>query len=328
MFFLFKISRIFFKSLKVLLGKCYLCRIIKKGRKCIRWSCSSIVLIAVRRLLKSMMRNQSVVPIVALSIMSAGLIQKAVALPLLVTLLISVVVGVLCGMVNGFLIAFLRIPSIIVTLGTMNAFRGLTFLISEGKQITSSELPDKIDNIIRTGINLGSFQLPWIVVITFVLVVFFYFFLTQTHTGREVYAVGSNWTAAYLRGIKCKRIQFLVFAITGALCGAAGYMYAARYGYINPSNTGNGIEFVVISATIIGGVGVNGGSGNVFGVYLGCILLASLNTLISVTGIPGTVQKFCYGLIILIALLVDLAVKVMQDKRRLKELIEKERIKV
>ena len=70
MFFLFKISRIFFKSLKVLLGKCYLCRIIKKGRKCIRWSCSSIVLIAVRRLLKSMMRNQSVVPIVALSIIS------------------------------------------------------------------------------------------------------------------------------------------------------------------------------------------------------------------------------------------------------------------
>ena len=99
-------------------------------------------------------------------------------------------------------------------------------------------------------------------------------------------------------------------------------MYAARYGYVNPSNTGDGLEFVVISATIIGGVSVSGGSGTVLGTFLGCILLGTVNTMLAMVGMPGTFQKFCYGLIIVIALLVDMSVQTAQKRKSMK--LEKE----
>lgn len=268
----------------------------------------------------------SVGSIVALSIMTAGLLFKNYNIPLWLGIIVSVLVGMACGAINGVLISYIRIPSIIVTLGTMNAYRGLTFVISKGKQITSSEMPAHISDVVKNGTNIGNLHIPWLVWISIVLVIIFYLLLKYTHFGREVYAVGSNSEAAYLRGIKCNWIMFSVFVILGALCGFAGYMYAARYGFINPSNTGTGIEFIVISATIIGGVAVNGGSGNVFGVFLGCILLATVNTLIAVVGIPGTVQRFCYGAIILVALLVDLIVQTVRKKRRVQEIIRKEHI--
>ena len=94
-------------------------------------------------------------------------------------------------------------------------------------------------------------------------------------------------------------------------------MYAARFGYVNPNNTGNGLEFVVISATIIGGVSVSGGKGTIVGVVLGCTLLGTINTMIAMVGIPGTVQRFSYGFIIVIALLLDRSVSIMQSRTRL-----------
>jgi ribose/xylose/arabinose/galactoside ABC-type transport system permease subunit len=92
-------------------------------------------------------------------------------------------------------------------------------------------------------------------------------------------------------------------------------MSASRFGYVIPSNTGNGLEFVVMSATILGGVSVSGGKGTVVGVFLGCLLLGTVNTMIATVGIPGTVQRFCYGLIIVIALLLDQAVTGNQSRK-------------
>jgi ribose/xylose/arabinose/galactoside ABC-type transport system permease subunit len=92
---------------------------------------------------------------------------------------------------------------------------------------------------------------------------------------------------------------------------------------VNPSNTGTGLEFVVISATIIGGVSVSGGKGSVVGVFLGCLLLGTVNTMISTVGIPGTVQRFCYGLIIVIALLIDQVITGNQQQVKLRGLKER-----
>ncbi len=264
----------------------------------------------------------SIGAIVAVSAMVAGILFRDFNIPIWLGFLVSMGVGALCGAFNGFLISYLKIPAIIVTLGTMNAFRGLTFIFADGKQITGYELPKGLSSFVTEGLKIESLVIPWIVWIAVGIAVLFYFILKKTHFGREVYAVGSNFQAAHLRGINCKKVVFQIFLITGILCGIAGMMYAARYGYVNPSNTGDGFEFVVISATIIGGVSVSGGSGTVFGTFLGCILLGTVNTMIALVGIPGAVQTFCYGLIIVIALLADRIVQVSQEKKAMK--LEKE----
>jgi ribose/xylose/arabinose/galactoside ABC-type transport system permease subunit len=174
-----------------------------------------------------------------------------------------------------------------------------------------------MSDVVSRGISIGPLFLPWVVLISVGITLIFYIILNYSHFGREVYAVGSNREGAFLRGINCKKTEFLIFTITGVLCGIAAAMYAARFGYVNPNTTGSGMEFVVISATIIGGVSVSGGKGSVPGVFLGCLLLGTINTVISSVGIPGTVQRFCYGLIIVIALLFDQGIAAMQNKAKL-----------
>ena len=254
---------------------------------------------------------------VALSAMVAGILFRDHGATLWQGVLVSIAVGMLCGMFNGFLIAYLRIPPIIVTLGTMNAFRGLTFIISQGKQVTGYELPPGTTDFVANGLRFGEVLIPWLVVISFALAIVFYLMLRYTHFGREVYAVGSNREAAFLRGINSNKTEFLVFTIVGVLCGITAMMSASRFGYINPSNTGQGLEFVVISATIIGGVSVNGGKGTVIGTVLGCLLLGTVNTIIANIGIPGTVQRFSYGIIIVMALLLDRGVSSIQTAQRM-----------
>jgi rhamnose transport system permease protein len=253
---------------------------------------------------------------VGLSAMVAGIMFRDLDIALWVGILVSMAVGLLCGAVNGAIIAYLNIPPIIVTLGTMNIYRGLTFIISNGTQVTNYELPEGISDAVTKGIYFGNLLIPWMVWIALSIVGIFALVLCHTHFGREIYAVGSNREAAHLRGINYKSIVFKIYAITGLLSGIAGMMYASRYGYVNPSNTGYGFEFVVISATIIGGVSVSGGSGTVSGTLLGCLLLGTVNTMLAMVGIGGTVQRFSYGVIIIIALVLDRIVQITVDNRR------------
>lgn len=258
----------------------------------------------------------SVGSIVGLSSMVAGIMFRDLGTPLWLGILVSMGIGLLCGAANGAMISYLKIPPIIVTLGTMNVYRGLTFIISNGTQVTGYELPSGISNVVTQGISFGKLLIPWMVWIALGIVVIFALLLRHTHFGREVYAIGSNREAAHLRGINYKSIIFKIYAIIGLLSGIAGMMYASRYGYINPSNTGYGFEFVVISATIIGGVSVSGGSGTVSGTLLGCLLLGTVNTMLAMVGISGTVQRFSYGIIIIIALVIDRVVQIAVDNRR------------
>jgi rhamnose transport system permease protein len=251
----------------------------------------------------------------ALCAMITGMMFRDLGTPLWQGIIISCGIGILLGAFNGFLIAYLNIPAIIVTLGTINAYRGLTYIISRGKMVTGYELPKGMSNVVSQGISFGEYLIPWLVIIAVCVVIIFYAMLKYTHFGREIYAVGSNREAAHLRGINCKKTEFLVFTIVGFLCGIVGMMSAARFGYVSPNNTGNGLEFVVISATIIGGVSVSGGKGTIVGVFLGCLLLGTVNTMISMIGIPGTVQRFSYGLIIILALMLDRFVNIVQSRR-------------
>ena len=131
----------------------------------------------------------------------------------------------------------------------------------------------------------------------------------HTRVGRQIFALGSNPVAAPLRGIKVTQVTLLVFAISGALSGLAGILYASRWGFVNPSNTGYGFEFQVIAAVVIGGVSINGGVGTVLGTVLGVLLLGCVSAALPLLGIPGTSQAAIYGVVILVALVIDRTVR-------------------
>lgn len=219
---------------------------------------------------------------------------------------LSVAVGAALGFANGLLVHLFRLPSIIVTLGTLSLYRGLTFIISDARQIDRQWIPSELKGLSQTSPILG---IPWIIFIAFGVAVLTYVFLNHTRIGRQVYALGSNPVAAPLRGIKVAQVTLLVFTLSGALAGLAGIMYASRWGFVNPSNTGYGFEFQVIAAVVIGGVSINGGVGTVLGTVLGVLLLGCVASALPLLGIPGTSQAAIYGAVILVALLIDRTVR-------------------
>lgn len=230
---------------------------------------------------------------------------------------LSIAVGAALGLINGLLIQLFRLPAIIVTLGTLSLYRGMTFIISDAKQIDRQWIPTEIKGLSQTSPLAipkdfpvaGGFNIPWIVIIAFGVAVLTWLLLMHTRVGRQIYALGSNPVAAPLRGIKVTQVTLLIFTISGALSGLAGIMYASRWGFVNPSNTGNAFEFQVIAAVVIGGVSINGGVGTVLGTVLGVLLLGCVAAALPLLGIPGTSQAAIYGAVILIALVIDRTVR-------------------
>jgi rhamnose transport system permease protein len=210
------------------------------------------------------------------------------------------------GLGNGVLIQLFRLPAIIVTLGTLSLYRGLTFIISNAKQIDRQWIPSELKGLSQTSPILG---IPWIIFIAFGVALLTYWFVMHTRVGRQIYAIGSNPVAAPLRGINVTQVTLLVFTISGALAGLAGILYASRWGFVNPSNTGSGFEFQVIAAVVIGGVSINGGVGTVLGTVLGVLLLGCVAAALPLLGIPGTSQAAIYGAVILVALIIDRTVR-------------------
>ncbi|MCX7304131.1 MAG: ABC transporter permease [Hyphomicrobiales bacterium] len=219
---------------------------------------------------------------------------------------VSIGIGTLLGLVNGALVTFFRLPSIIVTLGTLNLYRGLTFIVSNARQVDRQFIPADLKGMSQTSPLLG---IPWIIFMAFAVALLTYWFAMHTRVGRQIFALGSNPIAAPLRGVKVTQVTLLVFAISGALSGLAGIMYASRWGFVNPSNTGFGFEFQVIAAVVIGGVSINGGVGSVLGVMLGVLLMGCVAAALPLLGIPGTAQSAIYGAVILVALLIDRSVR-------------------
>ena len=220
--------------------------------------------------------------------------------------IVSIGIGAGLGLLNGALITLFRLPAIIVTLGTLNLYRGLTFIASDAKQIDRQFVPTALKAMSQTSPILG---IPWIIFMAFGVVLLTYWFANHTRIGRQVFALGSNPGAAPLRGIRVNAVTLMVFTISGALAGLSGIMYASRWGFVNPSNTGTGFEFQVIAAVVIGGVSINGGVGSVLGVTLGVLLLGCVSAALPLLGVPGTAQSAIYGAVIIIALLIDRSVR-------------------
>lgn len=219
---------------------------------------------------------------------------------------VAIATGAVLGLCNGLLVTAFKLPSIIVTLGTLSLYRGLTFIISDARQINRSVIPSELKDMSRSS---PLFDVPWIILIAFGVAGMTYWIARHTRLGRQIYALGSNPAAAPLRGIDVTKVTIVVFTLSGALSGLAGILYASRWGFVNPSNTGSGFEFQVIAAVVIGGVSINGGVGTVSGTVLGVLLLGCVAAALPLLGIPGSTQNAIYGAVILIALVIDRSVR-------------------
>lgn len=253
----------------------------------------------------------SVGSIVGVSAMVVGMTYRAQSgMPILVALAEGGMVGLLLGAINAAAVAWGRVPPIVATLGTLSAYRGLTFVVSGGKQVDSNDLPDSLTRFATDGpFHLGSVTFPWMLLLALVFAALAAICLRGTRGGRDIYALGNNPEAARLRGVPVLRTLFSVYAASGVLAGITGVLYASRYGFVNPATAGAGLELSVIAAVVIGGTKVTGGSGSVLGVLLGCLLLGTINQALAVMGIAATWQGLAYGIVILVALLVGRAVE-------------------
>jgi rhamnose transport system permease protein len=217
---------------------------------------------------------------------------------------LGIALGATLGAVNGLLVAYGNVPAIVATLGTLGAYRGLVHIISHGVQVDEYNLPRKLGRWSIDG-PFGQTLVPWVVVLAILVAAGTFLFLRFTRVGRDIYAIGGNPEAAWLRGIPVRRVTFLVYVLSGLGSGLAGVLYASRFGTINPAAIGSGFELIAISAVVVGGVSVFGGSGTVAGVVLGCLLLGTISTALTVLNIADAWQGTMYGVVIMLAVIFD-----------------------
>ena len=221
-------------------------------------------------------------------------------IPTIAVVAIAMAVGIVSGFFNGVLVSKLKILPIIATLGTMNFYRGITYLVANGSWVKQQEMGAGFLSL-ATGKVLGINNLIMIAVAVYIIAAFF---MTQTRTGRKIYAVGNSEESARVSGIKTDNTLILVYTLLGVIAGLAGTLYVCKYG-VAQGETCTGYEMNVIAACVLGGVSVNGGTGRVPGVLLGAILLGILNNAMPLIHVSSFWQEAIRGLIILLSIIAN-----------------------
>lgn len=224
-------------------------------------------------------------------------------LPWPVVFMISVAIGISLGLINAIFIAGLRLPTMIVTLGTLSALRGflLTFV---GSQLISN-IPASMQQFSRLAIVRGTnaqgffYSLPWAFAFLMVVVIATWFLLTRTLLGRNVFAIGGSLESARRIGVPVRATQVFVYAYVGGLAGLAGIIHASMARVANPFDL-VGLELSVIAATVLGGARLSGGYGTITGTLLGVTLIVMVSNSLILLGIPSTWQSVVIGALILV----------------------------
>jgi ribose transport system permease protein len=212
----------------------------------------------------------------------------------------GLLVACLVGLLNGLLAEKVKISPIIVTLGTMIAFRGLAQAIL---WIDNSWLWVKDPLFLYISKNTIG-PVPVAVVITLALYVIFGVILVQTRFGRHLYAIGGNQRTAHLCGIPVDRTKITAYVLCGLTAGIGGLILVARLSAISPK-VGDRLEFDIITAVVLGGASLTGGSGRLEKTLLGAIMVGMILNYLTIKGIPGNYQAFVNGMLILIAAILD-----------------------
>ena len=235
--------------------------------------------------------------------LSTSLFGDHPGIPIVVAFLAGLGIGLACGVANGIMVAAGQVPSLVVTLATLYIIRGIVILIVGGKEVVAASLPGAFLQIPRATVG----GIPVIAIVIAAVVGIAAYYLRTFRSGRDLYAIGSNPPAARLAGIPVRRRVFTAFAVSGAIAGLAGVLWGAQYGTIN-SNAGTGYELQVVSAVVVGGVAIFGGSGSVIGAALGALLLATISSALYVLGISPFWDQAIWGLLLIVAIALDKAI--------------------
>jgi ribose transport system permease protein len=218
--------------------------------------------------------------------------------------LAALLTGLVIGLGNGVLIAFLKLPPFIVTLGSLTAVRGLARLLGNDTTVFNSDLPFAFIGNDSIGIE-GVFEIPWLVVIAFLVIVGSWLILRRTVLGVHIYAVGGNQAAARLSGIKVWAVLLFVYGASGLLAGLGGVMQAARLYAANGLQLGQSYELDAIAAVILGGTSFVGGIGSIWGTLIGALIIAVLTNGLILLGVTDVWQYIAKGAVIIGAVALD-----------------------
>ncbi|MEU1926431.1 ABC transporter permease [Streptomyces sp. NPDC019826] len=273
-----------------------------QGIKDLLLNASILVLLAVGQSAVVITRNidLSVGSVVGLSAFACGKFVAGTDHGVLTVMLLGIAIGVVCGLVSGALVSFGGVPALVVTLGMLYIIQGVDYWWAQGEQISASEVPEAV-----LGLGSGSvLGVPYLPLIALVLLAATAYFLRSYRSGREMYAIGSSPEAARLAGIPIRRRVLAAYAFSGAVAGFAGALWLARFGTVVADNA-HGWELTVVSAVVVGGVAITGGTGTVWGAALGALLLTTIGSVLVVLKVDSFWQGAITGALLLLAISVD-----------------------
>lgn len=219
-------------------------------------------------------------------------------MPIGVAILGAIAAGALTGLYNGILITRIKINAFITTLAGMEIFRGMSYLVTNGKAIT---LSNNVIKAIGRGYTLG---IPNAVLIMLAVIIIFTLVSKYTVFGRRIFVIGGSSQVAYLSGINVETNLTVLFVLNGVMCGLASVIYCSQLGSAMPSNA-NGMEFDVISAVILGGASLSGGKGYIVGALFGALLLGTLSNGMVMLNIHTYWQQVISGVVLVLAVVLD-----------------------
>lgn len=241
----------------------------------------------------------SVGSVVALSGCIAAMVMLEVGI--LMGVAAGIAVGAFVGLINGLIVTRLDVNPFITTLGTLVIVRGVVHVITDSRPISGEYGLPELFNEFATERFLG---IPWLVWLPIVLILVFSWLLHRTAFGVRVFATGGNTEAAYLAGVRVKRVRTLCFVLSGALAGLAGVMLASRLQSGQPT-VGVLYELFAIAAVVLGGASLYGGEGKLYKSVIGVFIIGVLNNALNLLDVSSYYQMIAKGAVILLAVLVD-----------------------
>ena len=248
----------------------------------------------------------SVAAIIALASTAMGYaVQMGVGTPGLVA--IGLATGLACGAFNGFLVAVLRLPSIVVTIGTMSLFRGISYIVL-GDQAFGKYPADFA--YFGQGYVFWVFSFEFVLFLAVALV--FGILLHRTNFGRHVYVIGNNPLAARFSGIPVERVKFILFLLTGLMSGIAAVCLTSRLGSTRPS-IAQGWELEVVTMVVLGGVSILGGAGTIVGVVIAAFVMGLVTFGLGLLNVPGIVMSIFIGLLLIVTIALPIIARRVRD---------------
>jgi ribose transport system permease protein len=237
----------------------------------------------------------------------AGVFLTYWGLPLYAGVLAAIAAGALCGCTSGLLIAKLKIPPFIATLGMMMLLKGLSLVISGTKPIYFNDTPQfaSISQESLIGDLLPMLPIPNAVLILFVVAILASLVLNKTMLGRYTFALGSNEEAVRLSGVDVDFWKIIVYTVSGGICGIAGLLIASRLNSAQPA-LGQGYELDAIAAVVIGGTSLSGGTGTILGTIIGAFIMSVLTNGLRILSVAQEWQTVVTGVIIILAVYIDI----------------------